>query len=95
MVDKSVLVTSGNGGQTVFAAVFNSKHEPTGKFEAPPGDSNLTMTLEENDKTRKSLLFEGSGGWHVYGILAQQHRKSVDADRAGRPGVHGHRQLYL
>jgi hypothetical protein len=53
LVDKSVLVTSGNGGQTVFAAVFNSKGEPTGKFEAPPGDSNLTMTLEENEKKEK------------------------------------------
>jgi streptogramin lyase len=57
MVDKSVLVTSGNGGQTVFAAVFNSKGEPTGKFEAPPGDSNLTMTLEENEKKEKVAYY--------------------------------------
>jgi streptogramin lyase len=55
--DKSVLVTGGNGGQTVFAAVFNSKHEPTGKFEAPPGDSNLTMTLEENEKKEKLAYY--------------------------------------
>ena len=55
LVDKSVLVTGGNGSQTVFAAVFNSKGEPTGKFEAPPGDSNLTMTLEENEKTKEKL----------------------------------------
>jgi hypothetical protein len=58
MVDKSVLVTSGNGGQTVFAALFNSKGEPTGKFEAPPGDSNLTMTLEENAKHEKAYYLK-------------------------------------
>ncbi len=57
LADKSVLVTSGNGGQTVFAAVFNSKHEPTGKFEAPPGDSNLMMTLEENEKKEKVAYY--------------------------------------
>ena len=57
LVDKSVLVTSGSGGQTVFAAVFNSKGEPTGKFEAPPGDSNLTMTLEENEKKEKVAYY--------------------------------------
>ncbi len=56
--DKSVLVTSGNGGQTIFAALFNEKHEPTGKFEAPPGDSNLTMTLEENAKHEKAYYLK-------------------------------------
>lgn len=55
--DKSVMVTSGNGGQTIFAATFNEKHEPTGKFEAPPGDSNLTMTLEENEKHEKLAYY--------------------------------------
>jgi hypothetical protein len=57
MVDHSVLVTSGNGGQTIFAAIENSKHELTGKFEAPPGDSNLTMTLEENEKKEKVAYY--------------------------------------
>jgi streptogramin lyase len=57
MADKSVLVTSGNGGQTVFAAVFNSKGEPTGKFEPPPGDSNLTIVLEENEKKEKVAYY--------------------------------------
>ncbi len=57
MVDHSLLVTSGNGGQTIFAAVLNSKQEPTGKFEAPPGDSNLTMTLEENEKKEKLAYY--------------------------------------
>jgi streptogramin lyase len=58
MVDKSVLVTSGTGDQTVFAAVFNSKGEPTGKFEAPPGDSNLTVTLEEDTKHEKAYYLK-------------------------------------
>jgi hypothetical protein len=58
MVDKSVLVTSGNGSQTVFAAVFDSKGEPMGKFEAPPGDSNLTMTLGENGKKEKAYYLK-------------------------------------
>ncbi len=57
MPDKSVLVTSGNGGQTIFAATLNEKHELTGKFEAPPGDSNLTMTLEENEKHEKLAYY--------------------------------------
>ena len=57
MPDHSVLVTSGNGGQTIFAAILNSKKEPTGKFEAPPGDSNLTMTLEENEKTKEKIAY--------------------------------------
>jgi streptogramin lyase len=57
MVDHSVLVTSATGGQTIFAAILNSKQEPTGKFEAPPGDSNLTMTLEENEKKEKLAYY--------------------------------------
>lgn len=57
MPDKSVLVTSATGSQTVFAAVFNSKEELTGKFEAPPGDSNLEVTLEENEKKEKVAYY--------------------------------------
>ncbi len=57
LVDKSVLVTSGNGGETIFAAVLNSEGEPTGKFEAPPGDSNLALTLEENGKKEKLAYY--------------------------------------
>jgi streptogramin lyase len=56
MPDHSVLVTSGSGGQTIFAAILNEKNEPTGKFESPPGDSNLTMTLEENG-TKEKLAY--------------------------------------
>ena len=57
LVNGSLLVTSGNGGQTIFAAVLNSEGKPTGKFEAPPGDSNLTMTLEENEKKEKVAYY--------------------------------------
>jgi streptogramin lyase len=59
MIDRnhSVLVTSGNGGQTIFAGILNSKDEPTGKFESPPGDSNLTLTLEENEKKEKLAYY--------------------------------------
>ncbi len=57
LVDHSVLVTSGSGGQTVFAAVLNSEGNPTGKFEAPPGDSNLTMIFEENKVTKEKAYY--------------------------------------
>jgi streptogramin lyase len=57
MPDYSVLVTSATGGQTIFAAVLNSERKPTGKFEAPPGDSNLTMTLEENAKKEPTAYY--------------------------------------
>ncbi len=57
MVNHSVLVTSGTGEQTIFAAILNSKQEPTGKFEVPPGDSNLTMTLEENGQKEKVAYY--------------------------------------
>jgi streptogramin lyase len=57
MPDYSVLVTSATGGETIFAAILNSERKPTGKFEAPPGDSNLTMTLEENEKTKEKLAY--------------------------------------
>ena len=57
LVDGSVLVTSGSGGQTIFAAILNSEGKPTGKFESPPGDSNLTMTLEENEKKEKVAYY--------------------------------------
>ncbi len=59
MIDRnhSVLVTSGNGGETIFAGILNSKGEPTGTFESPPGDSNLTMTLEENEKKEKLAYY--------------------------------------
>jgi streptogramin lyase len=91
LVDHSVLVTSGSGGQTIFAAVLNSKLEPTGKFEAPPGDSNLTMTLEENEKKEKlayylkdpavgtSTKFSPSGTSQVWVPTAQEGPVPTDA----------------
>ena len=57
LIDHSVLVTSGTGGQTIFAAILNSKSEPTGKYESPPGDSNLDLTLEENEKHEKIAYY--------------------------------------
>ncbi len=53
MVDGSVLMTAANGSQTIFAAIPG---EP-GKFESPPGDSNLTLTLEENAEKQKIAYY--------------------------------------
>ncbi len=53
LVDGSVLMTAGNGSQTIFAAIPSEK----GKFESPPGDSNLTLTLEENKETKQKLAY--------------------------------------
>jgi sugar lactone lactonase YvrE len=84
MVDKSVLVTSGNGGQTVFAAVFNSKGEPTGKFEAPPGDSNLTMAFEENAKHEKAYyLKDPAAGTSTEFLLSSTAKVWVPASQEG------------
>jgi streptogramin lyase len=57
LVDGSVLVTSSNGGQTIFAAVHNAEGKATGKFEAPPGDSNLSVRLEENGAKEKVAYY--------------------------------------
>jgi streptogramin lyase len=51
MVDGSVLLTAANGAQTIFATLGE------GKFEAPPGDSNLQLTLEENKETKQKLAY--------------------------------------
>jgi hypothetical protein len=84
MVDKSVLVTSGTGGQTVFAAVFNSKGELTGKFEAPPGDSNLTMALEENGKHEKAYyLKDAAAGTSTEFLLSSTAKVWVPASQEG------------
>jgi streptogramin lyase len=84
MVDKSVLVTSGNGGQTVFAAVFNSKGEPTGKFEAPPGDSNLTLALEENGKHEQAYyLKDSAAGTSTEFLLSSTAKVWVPSSQEG------------
>jgi streptogramin lyase len=46
LIDGGVLMTSSNGSQVIFAGLGE------GKFEAPPGDSNLTLKLEENKTTK-------------------------------------------
>ena len=51
MVDGSLLMTAANGAQTIFASLGE------GKFEAPPGDSNLQLTLEENKETKQKLAY--------------------------------------
>lgn len=57
MTDGSLLMTAANGSQTIFAAILNSENKPTGKFEAPQGDSNLELTLEENEKKEKIAYY--------------------------------------
>jgi streptogramin lyase len=51
LVDGSVLLTSPNGGQSIFASVGSNK------FESPTGDSNLTLTSEENPEKHKIAYF--------------------------------------
>ncbi len=46
-----VLLTDSKGKQTIFAALSG------GKFESPPGDSNLELTLEENKTTKQKLAY--------------------------------------
>ncbi len=57
LVDGSVLMTATNGGQSIFAAILNSEGAPTGQFEAPAGDSNLELKLEENKETKQKLAY--------------------------------------
>ncbi len=51
LVNGSVLLTAGDGKQTIFAA------RGEGKFESPTGDSNLEMSLEENNVTKEKLAY--------------------------------------
>ncbi|HST32804.1 MAG TPA: hypothetical protein VLJ80_04700 [Solirubrobacteraceae bacterium] len=51
LVNGSVMLTAGDGSQTIFAA------EGEGKFAAPPGDSNLALSLEENKATKEKLAY--------------------------------------
>ncbi len=46
LVDGSVLMTAANGSQTIFAKT----ETPT--YESPPGDSNLTLKIEENKESK-------------------------------------------
>jgi streptogramin lyase len=51
LVDGAVLMTAGNGSQTIFANLGE------GKFESPAGDSNLELSLEENTETKQKLAY--------------------------------------
>ena len=51
MVDGGVLMTAANGSQSIFANLGE------GKFESPPGDSNLQLSLEENTETKQKLAY--------------------------------------
>ncbi len=51
LVDGSVLLTSSNGSQSIFASLGS------GKFESPTGDSNLKLELEENKITKEKLAY--------------------------------------
>ena len=51
LYDGGVMLTSGNGKQTIFAPLGG------GKFESPPGDSNLDLTLEENGSKEKLAYY--------------------------------------
>ena len=53
----STMLTAANGSQTIFAAILNSEGHPTGKFESPPGDSNLTLTAEENEAKERIAYY--------------------------------------
>lgn len=53
MADGSLLLTSANGSQAIFAKpIAGVKCEPGAPFESPPGDSNLKLWCEENTQTK-------------------------------------------
>jgi YD repeat-containing protein len=51
LVDKSMLLTEADGTQAIFAS------RGDGTYEAPIGDSNLKLTLEENKTTKEKLAY--------------------------------------
>ncbi len=51
VINGSVILTSGDGSKSIFAALGE------GKFQAPTGDSNLELTLEENKATKQKLAY--------------------------------------
>jgi streptogramin lyase len=51
LINGSVLMTSANGSQSIFATLGE------GKFESPTGDSNLELSLEENTETKQKLAY--------------------------------------
>ena len=51
LINGSVLMIAADGSQSIFAALGE------GKFEAPTGDSNLELSLEENKETKQKLAY--------------------------------------
>ncbi len=51
LVDHAMMLTGSNGRQTIFAKT------ETNTYESPVGDSNLTLTLEENKETKVKEAF--------------------------------------
>lgn len=85
MVDGSLLLTGGNGNQSIFA-----KTEST-TYESPVGDSNLALTVEENKEKEKTAFYlknatdhttvkftRPSGGTRVWVPTVQEGAVSTD-----------------
>jgi streptogramin lyase len=51
VIDGAVMLTDANGRQVLFASIGG------GAFEAPTGDSNLVLKLEENKTTKEKLAY--------------------------------------
>jgi streptogramin lyase len=51
LVDHSMLLTSANGGESIFASLGGTE------YESPVGDSNLKLKLEENAKKEKIAYY--------------------------------------
>jgi streptogramin lyase len=58
MVDGSLLMTTSNGSQTIFAKpLAGVKCESKAPFESPPGNNNLTLWCEENTELKKRIAY--------------------------------------
>jgi YD repeat-containing protein len=55
IIDGSMVLTDANGEQTIFAEVEPKTVPAT--YEAPVGDSNLKLTLEENKETKQKVAY--------------------------------------
>jgi YD repeat-containing protein len=66
LINGSVLMTSADGSQTIFAA------QGAGKFESPTGDSNLELSLEENEAKQKLAYYLKDVAAHTSVKFTQQ-----------------------
>ena len=58
IVNGSLLMTTSNGSQTIFAKpLAGVKCESKAPFESPPGNNNLTLWCEENKETKKRIAY--------------------------------------